>query len=163
MAEVIQLVIHDPRWKDIYRTESERLRQALGPKVSTVHHVGSTAVPSIRAKPIVDIATESREYPPSDETISVLASLGYEHRGSAGVPGRHWFTRGSPRLINLHWCPRKGNVVRDQLKFRDRLIVDIFLAKEYEQLKLDAAIDKDVDDSSYAEAKSEFINLVLDA
>ena len=120
VTEPVRLVAHDPRWRDVFRTEARLLRRALGTSVSGVHHVGSTAVPCIRAKPIVDIALESQAYPPGESALRALAALGYEHRGESGVEGRHWFVKGVPRSVHLHWCRTGGSVARDQVALSPR-------------------------------------------
>jgi len=162
--EQITLKAHQPQWTELFEQEARRLKQALPDHLIAVHHIGSTAVASIRAKPIIDIAVESGNYPPGETVERTLADLGYTAHGESGVPKRCWFTKGMPRLFNLHWCPDNGSVVRAQLRFRDLLRQDSKLASEYELLKCQAAKvakDQHIDSCEYAEAKRDFISSVL--
>lgn len=143
-------------WAKTFEQQAARMKAALSKYVTAVHHVGSTAIPGIKSKPIVDIAIESSRYPPCEFIVGALASLGYVAHGEAGVAGRSWFSMGVPRVINLHWCPENGTVVQAQLHFRDALRAELSLAKEYEALKEKAAFGRHIDSAEYAEAKSRF-------
>jgi GrpB-like predicted nucleotidyltransferase (UPF0157 family) len=157
----IELVESDPGWKDAFRREAQRLEKALGPRIVRIHHVGSTAVPGIRAKPIVDIAIESGVYPPDSKVIETLQEFGYVSRGESNVRGRHWFTLGDPRTHHVHWCPLDGDVPRRQCRFVERLRIDAALSREYEALKVTLASRFPYDHDAYALGKSEFIQKVV--
>ena len=157
MDERIELVPLDPLWTSTFEIEADILRERLGNRVLRVSHVGSTAVPTIKAKPIIDIAIESKLYPPSQTIIKPRELIDYSCHGDAGVSGRVWFKKGSPRKINLHWCTENGEVARAHIKFRDALNLNSVLAKEYESLKLAAANGQNIDSFEYAHAKSDFI------
>jgi len=159
--EKIVLKANSPEWAVSFEQEAKLLKHALPDQLITAHHVGSTAIASIRAKPIIDIAVESATYPPSKFVNLTLAELGYTSHGESNVPGRCWFSKGIPREFNLHWCPRNGTVVRAQVRFRDALRENSNLANEYELLKFKAAEDRHIDSSEYAKAKSDFILKVL--
>lgn len=161
MDDRIELVPYDPSWASRFEIEAKLLKERLGNSVLRVSHVGSTAVPSIRAKPIIDIAIESSIYPPSQTVIKRLTSMHYSFHGEAGVSGRVWFKKGSPRTINLHWCPENGDIARAQIRFRDALNLNPDLAKAYESLKLAAANGQGIDSFKYADAKSVFIEKAI--
>ena len=161
MNERIELVPHDPLWTSTFEIEADILREKLGNRVLRVSHVGSTAVPTIKAKPIIDIAIESKLYPPSQTIIKLLELIDYSCRGDAGVSGRVWFKKGSPRKINLHWCPENGEVAGAQIKFRDALNLNSVLAKQYEWPRLAAANGQHIDCFEYAHAKSDFVFKVV--
>ena len=161
MAECIELQPHDPSWTVYFKKEESLLRRLLGNSVDCVNHVGSTAIPTIRAKPVIDIAVEAKPYPPDNSIIQTLQSLGYKLHGESGVTGRIWFTKGIPRKFNLHWCPINGNVAQAQIQFRDALIANPKLANEYETLKLQNADRRHIDSTEYADLKTEFILKVL--
>jgi GrpB-like predicted nucleotidyltransferase (UPF0157 family) len=156
--EQITLQPHDATWKKIFAAEKQLLLDALQP--AHIHHVGSTAVPDLLAKPIVDIAIEATFFPPTKHIIEKLSAIGYEYRGEAAVEGRHWFTKGDPRKINLHYCAVNSPIVKSQLVFRDSLIRNEQLRREYEQIKIKNSAGKDIDDPGYAQAKSPLINKV---
>ena len=91
MNNPVVLHPYDPNWHDLFTREKETITSLLGKEVIAIHHVGSTSVPGLAAKPIIDIALEILNYPPSSAFIEALASIGYEHKGEGGVQGRHWF------------------------------------------------------------------------
>ena len=158
--EQITLQTHNAAWKKIFAAEKQLLLDALQP--AHIHHVGSTAVPDLLAKPIIDIAIEATIFPPTKHIIETLSAIGYEYRGEAGVEGRHWFTKGDPRKINLHYCTVNSSIVKSQLVFRDSLIRNEQLRREYEEIKIKNATGKDIDDANYALVKSPIIKKAID-
>jgi len=159
--DLIKLADHCSDWSDSYASEASVLRAALPDELIAIHHIGSTAVPGIKAKPIIDIAIESNIFPANTEVVRCLSEMQYVERGESSVPGRNWFSKGEPRTVNLHWCPRNGIVIDAQIRFRDALIADPSLAIQYERLKIAAAPGRGIDSSEYANAKSRFITKVL--
>jgi len=159
--ELITLQKHDNQWKDIFLKERELISNALGQTSDRIHHVGSTAVLDLLAKSIIDIAVESKLFPPSQTIIDKLAAIEYEYMGEAGVVGRFWFKKGKPRKFNLHFCMINSDVVRKQIMLRDKLTENEYLRREYEIIKLKNYKNKDIDSSDYALAKSDFINNVI--
>ncbi|MBI1768377.1 MAG: GrpB family protein [Bacteroidetes bacterium] len=159
--ELITLQKHNKQWKDIFLKEQELIFNALGQTIDKIHHVGSTAVPDLLAKPVIDIAVESISFPPSPTIIDKLATIEYECKGEAGIIGRFWFTKGLPRKFNLHFCMTNSDIVQKQIILRDKLTKNDYLRREYELLKLKNYKDKDIDSSEYAFAKSDFIQKVI--
>jgi len=159
--ELISLQDHDPTWKTVFLEERKALLEKLCPIVAAVHHVGSTAVPDLKSKPIIDVAVEATEHPPSQNVIDRLSLLGYYYRGEAGIPGRSWFTKGNPRKFNLHFCKQGSAIVKNQLIFRDCLLQSEHLRREYEIIKEKNAIGRMIDDTAYALSKSAFIEDVI--
>ncbi|MEJ2754159.1 MAG: GrpB family protein [Chloroflexota bacterium] len=149
------LVLHqyDPNWPKRFLEEEQAVSDLLGEEVIAIHHVGSTSVPGLLAKSIIDIALEIRQYPPSQALIEALASIGYEHMGESGVRGRHWFRKGRPRSFHIHAAPENGEVARAQVQLRDFLRKHPEAAKEYEDIKKLNAEGKTIDSAEYAAAK----------
>ena len=162
MPEDISLSCYQDAWVHMFTSEASLIKNSLPHVNLRIHHVGSTSIPGLRAKPIIDINIESKEFPPGGATINKLDSIGYTNKGEAGITGRHWFVKGDPRTFHLHWCPCNGSVTLAQLTFRDSLRLSETLAVEYEKLKLDAAQGLTIDSSEYAEAKSDFIKKVIE-
>ena len=160
MKELITLCRHDSKWRTLFEHEKAQLESALSDIVCQIHHVGSTAVPDLLAKPVIDIAVESEEYPPSDNTIKKMAACGYQFKGDGGVAGRAWFIKGQPRQFNLHLCEVNSPVVKQQLCFRDRLIEDGKLRREYELIKMRNFRGKDIDSFEYASSKADLITRI---
>lgn len=161
ISELIEFKSHNPKWARVFEQQVAGLDANLGEFIVAAHHVGSTAIPSIKAKPIIDIAIESLVYPPNDSIVEALAEIEFLAHGNAGVEGRNWFSKGIPRTINLHWCPVNGAVVQSQVRFRDALRANVALAREYQALKKTAANGRTIDSTEYAAAKSMFIEMVL--
>jgi len=159
--EKILLQTHDDSWEITYADEQQLLGSTLAQYSIRIHHVGSTAVPDLLAKPIIDIAIEATVFPPVGSILQQLSSIGYEYRGEAGIEGRHWFTKGIPRKFNLHYCALNSPIVKSQLAFRDSLIHSEPLRREYEQVKIENSVGKDIDDADYAIAKSPLIKKAI--
>lgn len=161
MAELIHIVPYDPAWPQRYEREAAVVRQALGLFCVGIHHVGSTSVPGLSAKPIIDMAVECTHYPPTPPMIDALRAVEYEHRGEFGVVGRHFFCKGDPRRFHLHLVPEQGEVARRQRAFRDYLRSHPDAAAEYEAIKLQAAPGQVIGSTQYVLAKSPFVARVL--
>ena len=163
MDEPVVLHKYDPNWPNLFAGEKEAITALLGGEVIAIHHVGSTSVPGLSAKPIIDIALEILHYPPSSGCIEALASIGYEHMGESGVQGRHWFRKGHPRSFHIHAVPQNGEVARAQVQLRDFLRTHSDAAKEYEDIKKQNAEGRTIDSAEYAAAKGPFIDGILSA
>lgn len=134
--EPIHLSDHDPTWWTGFAHERDRLVRVVPPG-SRTEHFGSTAVPDLVAKPIVDILVGVPEDQPSEPVASELAELGYEVLGEAGVPGRIYLRRRGPRDFNVSVVPLDSDLWRDNLVFRD----DLRTNREARQLYADAKRD----------------------
>lgn len=129
--EAITVVPYDPRWPRSYRVEAARVRAALGSTAVAVEHFGSTAVPGLAAKPIVDILVGLHSIPPSASIGTALRDLGYASLGEAGVPGRHAFRLRQPQAVNLALVQWDGPLWRDNLLIRDYLRAHPAVAQRY--------------------------------
>ena len=100
----VRVVPHDPAWEERFETEAAALRSVLADEALAVHHIGSTSVPGLRAKPTIDVLIEAREIGKPDALEAEMAEKGYEAWGEYGIPGRRFFTRdlGPERLCNVH-------------------------------------------------------------
>jgi GrpB-like predicted nucleotidyltransferase (UPF0157 family) len=157
----VVLADYTPRWARLFEEEAERLRAALGPLARGIEHYGSTSVPGLVAKPILDVLVGADA--PDDPALFVaaLAPLGYEHASWAGVPGHHVFGRGERRTHLVHVVRYGGEEWRAALRFRDALRADPALAAEYARLKRGLAERFPDDRASYTEAKTGFVRRVV--
>lgn len=162
MAQSAVIVDFDPAWAEAFHREAALIRAELGDLLQSIHHVGSTAIPGMAAKPVIDICVESAHFPPSDAVIAGLSRLGYAHRGAGSVAGRHWFSKGDPRGFNLHWCPIGGTVAASQVLFRAKAIARPDLAARYADAKRELSGRYDIDSLDYVLAKEPFIRAILD-
>lgn len=161
--EPIRIVPYDPEWPARFEQERAALATAIGPwTTGGIHHVGSTAVPGLEAKPIVDILVGVRDLEESRECFEPLERLDYMY--APFLPDQmHWFCKPHPsrRTHHLHLVPVGSRRYLDELAFRDRLRADPEVAEEYAVLKRDLASRFEQDREAYTDAKSEFIQRVL--
>lgn len=160
---IVRLVPYDPAWPSMFEAESERLGElfvAAGLEVA-LEHTGSTAVPGLVAKPILDILGGYPAGAPVSDYIKVLVAAGYVHRGEQGIPGREFFRRGNPRSYHLHLTAIDSRFWRDHLIFRNSLRADDTLRDAYARVKHELAARFSRDREAYIEAKGPFVNAVL--
>ncbi len=164
LPEPIRLSPYDPIWPARFEEERAALEGTIGDWiVDGVHHVGSTAVPGLEAKPIIDILAGVRSLKESQACFEPLARLEYMYAPYL-VEEMHWFCKPHPnrRTHHLHLVPVASNRYADELAFRDRLRELPELASEYAALKRRLA-SRFVDDrDAYTDAKSDFVRGVLE-
>jgi GrpB-like predicted nucleotidyltransferase (UPF0157 family) len=159
----VRLVPHDPRWAVAYSREAERLQQALGAHALEIAHIGSTAVPGLIAKPLLDIMVAITSLGERDEVVPLLGQIGYEYRPHDTIPDRLFFIAGEPdaRRVNLSLAELGSAYWRDHLAFRDILRARPDVAEAYAHLKADLAERYPDDRLAYTAAKGEFVASVL--
>lgn len=123
LDEAVEIADHDPHHAGRFRGERDRLRLGLATATLKFEHIGSTAVPGMRGKPIVDMMLGA---PPAawaglDDLRLRLVALGYEDLGEAGVPGRIYFRRRALRAFNLALVELEGVLWRENVLLRDYL------------------------------------------
>lgn len=160
----IEVVSYDPRWPDLFLEERERLRRALAGWLSgSIEHIGSTAVPGIAGKPVIDIMAGVNSLEASRPAIAVAETLGYCY--FPYQPDlKHWFCKPSAafRTHHLHLVPVGTPQWARPIAFRDYLRANPGVAAEYEQLKRGLARRFRLDREAYTEAKGPFINDVTE-
>lgn len=159
MTQPLEIVDYDSSWPALFEAEAALLAEALGERVvGGIHHVGSTAVPGLGAKPIIDILAGIRDLGDARECIPLVKPLRYRY-----APYRKdemaWFCKPDPdvRTHHLHLVPVDSPRFRAELAFRDRLRGDGAVAAEYEALKRDLATRFRNDREAYTEAKASFV------
>lgn len=153
----------DPRWEALYRVEEESLRNAAGHYAIDIQHFGSTAIPGIRAKPILDILVGVAALDDATAFSPALQALGYDDVGTEIIPGDHLFGKDQPRTHLVHVVEHGGHHWLRNLRFRDALRADRALALRYEALKAELAALYPDSRSAYTEAKRAFIARIADA
>ena len=158
MAEPVVIVDYDPSWPQQFAELRERLMSVLAGVVVGIEHVGSTAVPGLAAKPIIDIDVVIPDWYLLPTVIERLAMLGYSHRGDLGIAGREAFEQ-PPDLPrhHLYVCAADADELRRHLRLRDYLRAHPEAARAYEQLKRRAARVFPNDLEAYTEAKTSFV------
>jgi GrpB-like predicted nucleotidyltransferase (UPF0157 family) len=163
MSLPIELVAYDDTWPRQFELEREHLLNLLGPWVAgEIEHIGSTAVPGLAAKPIIDVMAPVASLEESRPAIQTLGTSGYcYYPYKARV--MHWFCKPSPehRTHHLHLVVWNSELWRERLSFRNALRNSASLAAEYAALKCKLAVRFAHDRDGYTAAKSSFINRVL--
>jgi GrpB-like predicted nucleotidyltransferase (UPF0157 family) len=161
MADPVVVIDYDPHWAEMFEEEKACILQVFNGLGVTVEHVGSTSVPGLAAKPIIDIMVIVQDAAMGEKAIASLATLGYEYRGEMGIPGRYYFARGGPpHTHHLHMYPYDHPEITRLLLFRDFLRNNSDAANEYAKLKC-ALAEKFFDNrKAYTEAKSGFIQSI---
>lgn len=165
IVEEVCLAAPDPRWPAQFVEERDRLFALLPGRFAGVEHIGSTAVPRLAAKPIIDILAGVRSMAEADALLEPLCAHGYETSAAfnATLPDRRWLMRHARgrRTHHLHLVVFGGEPWIHQLQFRDVLRTDAAIAARYEQLKRDLAGQYRHDREAYTHAKTAFILEVL--
>lgn len=165
MPRPIILVPYQERWPEQFRQLRDQLDDALGLLSERIEHVGSTAVPGLWAKPIIDIDIVISTETAFGLVQSSLAGIGYDYHGDQGVIGRDAFDlRRSGATVpehHLYVCRANSIELRRHIAFRDYLLTHPDRAKEYSRLKRNLAATYRSDRNAYTDAKDEFIATVL--
>ena len=156
----IVLVPHDPAWAERFAVIQPRLEQALAAGSPRIEHIGSTAVPGLAAKPVIDILVGLAPLASADVYTPLLEPLGIEHAIWAGEPGRIVFIARDLSL-HLHLVLRGSWMEQRHLHFRDALCADPSLMHAYEALKRNLAARHGSNREAYAEAKNDFIDAIV--
>ena len=161
----VELVDAQPLWAQQFAELALGLRPALAPSMR-LEHIGSTAVPGLCAKPVLDLLIGADELQAFDGQVEALARLGFVYRSAyeGEMPERRYFVRAaqgaSPR-VHAHGVVRGGPLWQAHLAFRDRLRADAAVREAYAALKRELARRHADDKAAYTEAKAPFILQVL--
>lgn len=158
---MVRLCEPTPRWAILFQEEAGRLHSALRWMGAAVEHCGSTSIPGIPAKPILDILVGIPEPLDVQSIRSALAPLGYEHATWAGVPGHEVFGKGDPRTHLVHVVPLHGSAWDRMIGFRNALREDQALADEYARLKRQLASRHPDNRAAYTDGKASLVERVL--
>lgn len=161
MKQFIEISEYDPAWPSEFDKEKHKIVHEIGGHITSIHHIGSTAIKGLRAKAIIDIAIEVKEYPPNQNIIESLERLGYVNMGEAGFEKRYWFKKGDPRKYHVHIVQENSGIITNLIAFRDILRTNKNIAKEYEILKLSEATGRALDNNNYAISKNSFVETVI--
>jgi len=159
----IILVPHDPTWAVLFEEEARRLAEIYDPELITIHHAGSTAIPGIKAKPILDFLVIVNDINRIDAYDDRMIASGYEAIGENGIPGRRFFTKtvGKTRIHNVHIFEIGHPEIERMLNFRDYLRTHEEDAQAYSLLKEGLAQKYANDIDRYTEGKSDFVNDII--
>ena len=155
----IVIAAYDPGWPAKYEAEERRIREALGDLAVRVEHIGSTAVPGLAAKPVIDIQASLRSLDPEEPYVLPLEAIGYRHRHDDDWEGHDFLEREfeGVRAFNLHAVHAGSREERRHLLFRDFLRSHPDEAARYEAVKRACAERHPMDILAYIDAKGEWI------
>lgn len=163
-TRTLTLVAYDPAWPSRFAREAARLRTAIASQVVAIEHVGSTAIPGMLGKPVLDIAIAVADELAADACVRPLQSLGYEYRGPYGDdPRRRYYVLaadGRP-TVHIHLYVLPARAWEEKIAFREALRADAALAAAYAAEKLRVADAVAWDKTAYSDAKGPFIVSVL--
>jgi len=164
MIEKVAVVPHNPNWIDIFQDESARLESVFGDLVVTIHHIGSTAIPKIFAKNIIDLLIEVKDIHLVDQVNGEITDLGYQTLGENGILGRRFFikTNGVARTHHVHTFQTGHPEIDRCLNFRDYLRNHFTDAQNYSELKQTLAIQFPEDFIGYHNGKDPFIKETIE-
>jgi len=156
----IIVAAYDPLWPREFERAAGEVVAALGPKLLAIHHIGSTSIPGIHAKPVIDMLAVVADLAAVDQRRAAMEQLGYEVMGEFGIPARRYFRRDDStgrRTHQIHAFADGSPHVRRHLAFRDFMRAHPALAGEYSDLKRRLAEAHPHDMEAYMDGKDGFI------
>lgn len=158
----VRLVPYAEAWKELFEEEKRRLKKAVGRHVISIEHVGSTSIPGLISKPILDIGIAVDDFEAARVTISPIEELGYQFRGEYGIPRRHYFVKGHARTHHIHVLETTSRDWKTLILFRDYLKQHPEAKEAYQNLKQKLAARFPLDRSSYQDGKAALIQQTLE-
>ena len=161
----VEIAEYSPDWPLVFEREAAAILEACSPWVTEVHHVGSTSVPGLAAKPILDMMPIAAGPAEGLEAVPRMTALGYLYDGESGIPGRFYFDRvvDGRTVAHVHMLPVGHPDARKHLVFRDHLRTHPDTAREYERLKRELASKYRDDRRTYTDSKADFISAIIEA
>ena len=165
-VEPVYIVAYDPSWPTLFAQERNRLFETVRQWIEEVEHVGSTAIPGLDAKPVIDLMVGLKSMADASSCVEPLTNLGYSYWAEGAQPHHHLFVRFvdpemSARTHNLHLVEAGGQYWKERLLFRDYLRKHPETAKEYAELKYMLSTRHRDDREAYTAAKADFVSEVV--
>ena len=158
--DLVALAEPNPRWTEAFKREAARIRSGLSPTPVEIEHIGSTALPGMKAKPIVDIMVGAEDLGDAEPYFLPFSQLGYDYLEGM-VSGDYIFSKGAEQTYIVHLVEAGGYRWQRNLTFRDRLRSDPDLSRQYQALKQTLAEAHREDRPGYTRSKMAFINAVV--
>ena len=158
MTSIIEVVPYRNEWPGLFAAEARLIAQALGDNCLAVHHIGSTAVPGLAAKPVIDLLPVVKNIVEVDQSAAAMLQLGYHVHGESGMLFRRYFSKGGDkRTHNVHAYEEGNPEIERYLKFRDWMIAHPEDREAYATLKKELALKYPHDILNYCMGKDEFV------
>lgn len=158
----VRVVDYNPIWPELFRAEARLIEDILAENLVRIFHIGSTSVPGLKAKPIIDIMPVVRSIEQIDGVTGQFEAIGYEAMGELGIPGRRYFRKGGKNRthqIHAFQYDNVGDITR-HLAFRDYLRCRPDIGAAYAALKSELALRYPDDIGSYCNGKDTFVKRV---
>ncbi|MEE6131986.1 hypothetical protein CHN50_04330 [Priestia aryabhattai] len=157
----MKVVPYKREWKDQYEVEKQLIEEVFQDEIVDIHHIGSTSVPGLAAKPVIDILIEVKNIAFIHTYNDEMIKRGYECKGENGIEGRRYFQKGGEdRTHHVHMYEQGHSEVGRHLRFRDYLIKHPDEAQEYACLKQELAKKYQYSPAEYVEGKTSFIQMI---
>ena len=154
----VVVVPYNKQWVSMYEEEAIKLRRIFGEQLVAIHHIGSTSIPGLEAKPIIDIMPVVEDINSVDEHNESMREIGYEPKGENGIPERRYFQKGGDnRSHHVHIFQVGNPHVERHLAFRDYLRTHPIEAREYGDFKQKLAQEFPYDIGSYVQGKESLV------
>ena len=163
-SKVVKVVPYDPSWQEAFANIRDMIQSYIGDLIVRIEHVGSTSVPGLSAKPVIDLDVVIESNDLLSEIVERLAKQGYQHQGNLGIEGREAFQRtvdDDHMTYHLYVCPQDSRELRRHILFRDYLRKHPEARDGYQALKVDLAEKYRYDIDTYCEMKTDFITGIL--
>ncbi len=166
--DIVIIEDYNPRWPEMYAQEKARIEASIGAYLIDIQHVGSTSIPGLSAKPIIDIMAVIRSVSLVEECVKPLEALDYLYQGELGIPGRHYFRKPvdishTARAFHLHMVEKGHEQWAMYQLFREYMLLHPELVQQYDTLKRELAAKHGSDRAAYTAAKAPFIESVIRA
>jgi len=163
MTRLIEVVSYNPDWTNQYSVEAKSITATINNELIEIHHIGSTAIKGIFAKPIIDILAVVKNISAIDRLNQRMIVIGYRPMGEYGIEGRRFFIKGTDELrtCHLHVFQLNNPRITQHLYFRDYLITNPSIAEQYSNLKRRLAQECSHDINRYMDGKNPFIESII--
>ena len=160
---IVELENYNEAWLTEYMEEEKLLKEVLGDKLKEIHHVGSTSIPGLKAKPVIDILVAIDSLENIDEIENILKDYDYSNRGHQGVDDRYFFAKGpeDARSHYIHFVEKGSTTYYNLVWFKKYLIEHPEYIKKYCDLKESLKEKYQTERTKYTAGKSEFISQVV--
>ncbi len=160
---IVELENYNPKWGEDYEIEEKLLKKVLGNMIIEIHHIGSTAIPGLMAKPVIDILIVIKDLNEINKIEEMLKEYDYENRGQQGVKDRYFFAKGpeDARSHYVHFVEPNSDTYYNQVYFKKYLLEHHGYIKEYCDLKQDLAEKYADERPKYTQGKNEFITMII--
>lgn len=159
----VEVVPYNPNWSNLFEVEAKQWFNLLNLNVIAIHHIGSTAIPNIYAKPIIDLLIEVKDINQVDQCHPTIAAQNYDIMGEYGIPGRRFFRKhnsNGTRSHHIHIYQQHSPQIQRHLAFRDYMRTHPQAAQQYSQLKQKLAKKYPEEIESYMDGKDPFIKKI---